>query len=48
LYDEAGEIVAQEDHRPYHGTRPPYTWAAKEILDDPYSLLLPPGLPAGR
>jgi hypothetical protein len=47
LYDETGEIVVQEDHRPYYGTRPPYTWAAKEILDDPYSLFLPPGLPSG-
>jgi hypothetical protein len=48
LYDETGEIVAQEDHRPYYGTRPPYTWSSNEVLDDPYSLFLPPDLPSGQ
>jgi hypothetical protein len=48
LYDQSGEIVAQEDHRPYYGTRPPYTWSADEVLDDPYTLVLPPDLPPGR
>ena len=48
LYDPNGEIVTQADQRPYHGTRPPYTWAAGEMLDDPYALALPPDLAPGR
>jgi hypothetical protein len=48
LYDESGEIVTQQDRRPYHGTRPPYTWSAGEILDDPYVLQLPADLRLGR
>jgi hypothetical protein len=48
LYDGDGEIVTQQDHRPYHGTRPLYTWSWGEALDDPYDLVLPADLPAGR
>ncbi len=48
LYDESGEIVTQQDGAPYHGTRPPYTWSAGEMLDDPYTLVLPSDLPAGQ
>ncbi len=48
LYDESGETVTQQDGAPYHGTRPPYTWSAGEMLDDPHTLVLPPDLPAGR
>lgn len=48
LYDQIGEIVTQEDHRPYYGTRPTYTWLPGEVLDDPYTLALPAGLPPGR
>jgi len=48
LYDPSGEIVTQADQRPYHGTRPPYTWAPGETLDDPYALTLPSDLAPGR
>jgi len=48
LYDASGEIVAQQDHRPYYGTRPPYTWSAGETLEDSYTLTLPADLPPGR
>lgn len=48
LYDEKGEIVAQQDRRPYYGTRPPYTWWPGEALDDPYTLQLPPDLSPGQ
>jgi hypothetical protein len=48
LYNQEGEIVTQQDHRPYHGTRPPLTWSPGEMLDDPYTLVLPSDLPAGR
>lgn len=48
LYDQRGKIVAQQDHRPYYGTRPPYTWSLGETLDDPYTLELPADLPPGH
>lgn len=48
LYDQSGAIVTQQDQRPYHGTRPPYTWWTGEGLDDPYTLELPPDLTPGR
>jgi len=48
LYDEEGVIVAQQDQRPYLGTRPPYTWSVEEIITDPYRLVLPENLPDGR
>ncbi|MFW9871382.1 MAG: hypothetical protein ACFFEL_17275, partial [Candidatus Thorarchaeota archaeon] len=48
LYDQGGIIATQQDHRPYHGTRPLYTWSLGEALDDPYSLALPSDLPSGR
>jgi hypothetical protein len=48
LYAQDGEIVAQEDHRPYYGTRPPFTWSPGETIDDPYALVLPPDLSPGR
>ena len=48
LYDQNGEIVTQDDHRPFYGTRPPYSWAPGEALDDPYELALPRDLPPGR
>ena len=48
LYNAQDEIVAQQDRRPYYGTRPPYTWSPGETLTDPYALLLPPDLAPGR
>lgn len=48
LYDGRGTLVAQQDRRPYYGTRPPYTWSVDEQIDDPYALALPPDLPPGR
>jgi hypothetical protein len=48
LYDEQGELVAQDDGRPTMGTRPPYSWLADEIVVDSRGIALPPALPAGR
>jgi hypothetical protein len=48
LYNEVGALVAQQDRRPYCGTRPPYTWSADERIEDPYALTLPLGIPSGR
>ena len=47
LYDAAGNLVAQSDGWPFHGTRPPYTWDAEKIVKDPRNLLLPGDLPSG-
>ncbi len=48
LLDEAGRIVAQDDHVPLAGRRPTTTWAAGEVVEDPFTLALPPDLPPGR
>ncbi|UCG25716.1 MAG: hypothetical protein JSW55_06930 [Chloroflexota bacterium] len=48
LYDERGELVAQDDGRPFMGTRPPYTWLANEVIVDPRRIELPRELPPGR
>ena len=48
LYDDRGELVAQDDGRPFRGTRPPYTWLGNEVVIDPRGITLPPELPVGR
>jgi hypothetical protein len=48
LYDADGTLGPQSDGWPFHGTRPPYTWAVDEIVADPRELPLPADLPAGE
>jgi hypothetical protein len=48
LYDPSGEVVTQQDHRPYYDTRPPYTWSPGEYVADPYTLIIPPHLLPGQ
>jgi len=48
LYDADGNLGPQSDGWPFHGTRPPYTWAVDEIIADPRKLPLPADLPAGE
>ncbi len=43
LYDAAGNLVAQHDSVPVHGTRPTTTWEAGEALVDRHGLALPDG-----
>jgi hypothetical protein len=48
LYDAQGHLRSQTDGWPTLGTRPPYTWAANEVVSDPRFLALPADLPPGR
>jgi hypothetical protein len=48
LVDEAGQIVAQGDGPPLGGRYPTTVWAAGEQLVDPYVLVLPADVPAGK
>lgn len=47
LLDQAGRIVAQDDHLPLHGQRPTTTWVSGEVIEDGYELRLPAELPPG-
>ena len=47
LYDGQGELVAQIDQRPYHDTRPPYTWLPDMQVNDPITLTIPDHLSPG-
>jgi len=48
LYDEDGNLVAQQDQRPYFGIRPHYNWLPGEVIVDPRVLQLPESLPQGH
>jgi len=48
VLNTAGEIVAQNDRRPYDGRFPTTVWRADEALSDTVLVALPPDLPAGR
>lgn len=48
LLDDAGRVVAQDDHIPLQGRRPTTTWAAGEVIEDTYTLSLPADLAGGR
>jgi len=47
LLDEAGEIVAQQDQRPFAGRFPTTSWQVGEQLSEQIQIPLPPDLPAG-
>jgi hypothetical protein len=47
LYDGQGELVAQIDQRPYHDTRPPYTWLPDMQVNDPITFTMPDDLSPG-
>ncbi|MBE2221928.1 MAG: hypothetical protein IAF02_10325 [Anaerolineae bacterium] len=47
LLDEAGEIVAQLDERPFAGRFPTTSWLPDEPLTDQITIPLPPDLPSG-
>jgi hypothetical protein len=48
LLNNTGQVVAQLDWQPQAGAAPTTTWLPGEILTDPYTLSLPPDLPAGE
>lgn len=48
LLDQAGQIVAQDDHVPQQGRRPTNTWLSGEVVEDDYELRLPADLAPGR
>jgi len=47
LLDSQGHIQAQQDNQPLQGRYPTSWWNPGEIVVDPYTLTLPPDLPAG-
>ena len=47
LYDTTGNLGPQSDGWAFHDTRPPYTWAPGEVIEDPRALSLPDSLPSG-
>jgi hypothetical protein len=48
ITDSAGQIVAQQEHRPQSGWFPTSKWAAGDIVPDRYVLVLPGSLPGGK
>jgi hypothetical protein len=47
LLNDAGQVVAQDDHLPLQGRRPTDTWLPGEIIVDQHLLALPHDLPPG-
>ncbi len=47
LLNDAGQVVAQDDHLPLQGRRPTDTWLPGEVVIDQHLLALPAGLPPG-
>jgi hypothetical protein len=47
LYDETGQILAQQDRLPGLDARPTVMWKVGEVLADRYALPLSPDIPAG-
>jgi len=47
VLDENGQVVAQVDQEPVAILAPTHRWQPGDIIRDPYSLALPPDLPAG-
>jgi hypothetical protein len=47
LLNDAGQVVAQDDHLPLQGRRPTDTWLPGEVIVDQHLLALPPDLPPG-
>jgi hypothetical protein len=43
-----GSLAWQDDGAADHGARPTYSWGKEEIIVDPHTLMLPPGLPEGN
>jgi uncharacterized membrane protein len=48
LLNDAGQVVAQDDHLPLQGRRPTNSWLPGEIIVDQHTLPLPTDLPPGR
>jgi hypothetical protein len=48
LIDSDGRIRAQDDSYPLRGDYPTSFWAAKEVVQDQYELVVPSGTPAGE
>jgi hypothetical protein len=43
-----GKVHGQVDQWPVQGTLPTASWTAGQVVDDPYSVTLPPGAPGGE
>jgi hypothetical protein len=48
LLSEQEELLAQQDNQPARSTRPTYTWAAGEIIEDTYEIVIPSDAPPGE
>jgi hypothetical protein len=46
--DEGGRILTQQDNQPRNGTYPTGLWDEGEIVEDPYNLTIPAGLPTSQ
>jgi len=42
-----GKVHGQVDQWPVEGTLPTSSWAAGQVVDDPYTVTLPPDAPRG-
>ena len=43
-----GKVHGQVDQWPVQGTLPTASWAAGQVVDDPYTITLPPDAPSGQ
>jgi hypothetical protein len=43
-----GKVHGQIDQWPVQGTRPTSSWTAGQVVDDPYTITLPPDAPGGK
>ena len=43
-----GKVHGQVDQWPVQGTLPTSNWTAGQVVDDPYTITLPPGAPSGQ
>ncbi|HLG74443.1 MAG TPA: hypothetical protein VK009_28825, partial [Chloroflexota bacterium] len=48
VLDSASHVVAQRDSQPLNGQLPTLRWLPGQVLNDSYTLPLPPSLPPGE
>jgi hypothetical protein len=48
LEDASGRIIAQQDNVPGGGNLPTTSWQVGSYVRDGYSIMIPPGTPAGN
>jgi hypothetical protein len=48
VLSEQGNLLAQQDNQPARATRPTYSWAAGEVIEDTYEIPIPPDTAPGN